>query len=287
MSIARQSTQRQGHLHERLVQLCRQLRVSIWIHFSWRKLATLWSRQKVVGKFADVQGDKLWASGNVVQRLVGEYWSGFWIGCEHNFQVSWRNATCGKHIDSLSNWWEMEISATVVSCTVCCSNCFTRNRCSHWGEFYFHHALIATEYLCKSQTEPPEQNTTTVASMQMGIGSSKVRHGTTLEVICDEHYEFPLTTLAPPTCNNGTWSTIPRCVPARCKTLPKPPKFGMVISPKTEHGMKARFKCKDGWQLATPAGKQITDQNENVLTCSFGNWTGETPMCQEGKSTRS
>lgn len=57
----------------------------------------------------------------------------------------------------------------------------------------------------------------------------------------------------------------------------------MVISPKTEHGMKARFKCKDGWQLATPAGKQITDQNENVLTCSFGNWTGETPICQEGK----
>lgn len=65
--------------------------------------------------------------------------------------------------------------------------------------------------------------------------------------------------------------------------MPKPPKYGMVISPKTEHGMKARFKCKDGWQLATPAGKPITDQNENVLTCSFGNWTGETPICQEGQ----
>lgn len=130
---------------------------------------------------------------------------------------------------------------------------------------------------------PDQNNVTTVPSLHMGIGSSKVRHGTILEVICDEHYEFPLTTLAPPTCNNGTWSTIPRCVPARCKVLPKPPKFGMVISPKTEHGMKARFKCKDGWQLATPSGKPITDQNENVLTCSFGNWTGETPMCQEGK----
>lgn len=131
--------------------------------------------------------------------------------------------------------------------------------------------------------EAPETNTTTQATINMGIGSSKVRHGTILEVICDEHYEFPLTSMSPPTCNNGTWSTIPRCVPARCKTLPKPPKFGMVISPKTEHGMKARFKCKDGWQLATPAGKQITDQNENVLTCSFGNWTGETPICQEGE----
>lgn len=129
----------------------------------------------------------------------------------------------------------------------------------------------------------PDQNGTTVSPIQTGIGSSKVRHGTSLQVLCDEHYEFPLTALSPPTCNNGTWSTIPRCVPARCKTLPKPPKFGMVISPKTEHGMKARFKCKDGWQLANALGKQITDQNENVLTCSFGNWTGETPICQEGE----
>lgn len=133
--------------------------------------------------------------------------------------------------------------------------------------------------------EIPESNVTTVPSLNIGIGSSKVRHGTILEVICDEHYEFPITSLSPPTCNNGTWSTIPRCVPARCKTLPKPPKFGMVISPKTEHGMRARFKCKDGWQLATPAGKPITDQSENVLTCSFGNWTGETPVCQEGKKS--
>lgn len=131
--------------------------------------------------------------------------------------------------------------------------------------------------------EMPETNVTTVPSLNIGIGSSKVRHGTILEVICDEHYEFPITSLSPPTCNNGTWSTIPRCVPARCKTLPKPPKFGMVISPKTEHGMRARFKCKDGWQLATPSGKPITDQGENVLTCSFGNWTGETPVCQEGE----
>lgn len=133
------------------------------------------------------------------------------------------------------------------------------------------------------EVENPETNVTTAVSMQISMGSSKVRHGTILEVICDEHYEFPLIlTMAPPTCNNGTWSTIPRCAPARCKTMPKPPKFGMVISPKTEHGMKARFKCKDGWQLANAAGKPITDQSENVLTCSFGNWTGETPICQEG-----
>jgi hypothetical protein len=58
----------------------------------------------------------------------------------------------------------------------------------------------------------------------------------------------------------------------------------MVISPKTEHGMKASFRCKDGWQLATTDGKPINDSSEHVLTCSFGNWTGEFPMCQEGKN---
>ncbi|XP_058446633.1 sushi, von Willebrand factor type A, EGF and pentraxin domain-containing protein 1 isoform X1 [Malaya genurostris] len=111
--------------------------------------------------------------------------------------------------------------------------------------------------------------------------SSKVKHGTVLEVICDEHYEFPFSSLSPPTCNNGTWSVIPRCAPARCKTMPKPPKFGMVLAPKTEHGMRARFKCKDGYNLTAPGGKELTNPNDYVLICSFGNWTGETPLCQE------
>lgn len=150
-----------------------------------------------------------------------------------------------------------------------------------------------------------DYNTTTLAPP--GAGSlSKVQHGTTLEIVCDEHYEFPLASLTPPTCNNGTWSIIPRCVPARwdigelssrrirkdsicnyiyvpfrCKTMPKVPKNGMVLAPKTEHGMKARFKCKDGFNLTAPGGKEITDPNEFVLTCSFGNWTGHIPFCQE------
>ncbi|KAJ6649684.1 Locomotion-related protein Hikaru genki, partial [Pseudolycoriella hygida] len=123
--------------------------------------------------------------------------------------------------------------------------------------------------------------TTTFVPPTLGTATNKVRHGTTLEVICEEFYEFPINSFSPPTCNNGTWSVIPRCIPARCKGLPKPPKFGMVLAPKTEHGMKARFKCKDGFNLTGPGGKEVTDPNEYVLTCSFGNWTGETPMCQE------
>lgn len=55
----------------------------------------------------------------------------------------------------------------------------------------------------------------------------------------------------------------------------------MVLAPKTEHGMKARFKCKDGFNLTGPGGKEVVDENEYVLTCAFGNWTGTTPACQE------
>lgn len=56
---------------------------------------------------------------------------------------------------------------------------------------------------------------------------------------------------------------------------------GMVLAPKTEHGMKARFKCKDGFKLTGLNGKEIIDDSEYVLTCAFGNWTGVTPLCQE------
>lgn len=144
-----------------------------------------------------------------------------------------------------------------------------------------HYINIIITLFSHSQAEAVDTNGTTPISL-IGLGNNKVRHGTTLDVVCDQHYEFPLTSLSPPTCNNGTWSTIPKCVPARCKSLPRPPKFGMVIAAKTEHGMKARFKCKDGFQLITPLGKPIIDvMNEFVLTCLFGNWTGETPMCQE------
>lgn len=58
----------------------------------------------------------------------------------------------------------------------------------------------------------------------------------------------------------------------RCKHLPKPPKNGMIIAPKMEHGMKALFKCRDGFEV----------KGNLFIECSFGNWTGEFPICQEG-----
>lgn len=56
--------------------------------------------------------------------------------------------------------------------------------------------------------------------------------------------------------------------------MPKFPRHGMVIAPKTEHGMKARFRCKDGYEL----------RGNPIVVCSFGVWNGETPKCEEGNS---
>lgn len=47
----------------------------------------------------------------------------------------------------------------------------------------------------------------------------------------------------------------------------------MVIAPKMEHNMKARFKCRDGF----------TVKGNEFIECLYGNWTGEMPICQEGK----
>ncbi|CAH1957213.1 unnamed protein product [Acanthoscelides obtectus] len=100
--------------------------------------------------------------------------------------------------------------------------------------------------------------------------STVVQHGEQLLVECDSQYEF-LASTDFVTCDNGTWTTIPKCEPARCKSLPKVPRNGMVLAPKMEHGMKARFKCKDGFKL----------KGEHLMECSFGNWTGEMPKCEE------
>ena len=54
--------------------------------------------------------------------------------------------------------------------------------------------------------------------------------------------------------------------------MPKPPKNGIVIAPKTDHGMKAKYKCKDGFAL----------RGSNLTECNFGQWTGELPHCQQG-----
>ena len=45
-------------------------------------------------------------------------------------------------------------------------------------------------------------------------------------------------------CQNGTWSSVPNCVPARCKTIPAPPSNGMIVVADTNHGSVGLFQCK-------------------------------------------
>ncbi|XP_064088852.1 sushi, von Willebrand factor type A, EGF and pentraxin domain-containing protein 1-like isoform X5 [Macrobrachium nipponense] len=98
---------------------------------------------------------------------------------------------------------------------------------------------------------------------------SQVPHGSTITVTCDDHYEQSQN-LPPSTCYNSTWTHYPHCHPARCKRLPERPRHGMVIAPRTAHGMKARYRCKDGYRL----------QGSSTTICHFGNWTGHTPRCK-------
>ena len=60
---------------------------------------------------------------------------------------------------------------------------------------------------------------------------------------------------------------------ARCKDLPRPPKHGLVIVAKSDHGMKGRYKCKDGYVL----------YGKNVTECRYGNWTSRTPKCKQSR----
>lgn len=60
---------------------------------------------------------------------------------------------------------------------------------------------------------------------------------------------------------------------ARCKTLPAKPKHGIVIAPKTDHGMRALFRCRDGYKLRGP----------NITWCHLGQWNVSSPQCEQGE----
>uniref|UniRef100_A0A6B0VGR4 Putative complement factor bb n=1 Tax=Ixodes ricinus TaxID=34613 RepID=A0A6B0VGR4_IXORI len=109
------------------------------------------------------------------------------------------------------------------------------------------------------------------AFVNLSTPESRLEHGRLLNVSCQEHYELAYNA-TPPKCNNGSWTHLPICAPARCKSLPERPAHGIVIAPKTEHGMRALFHCVDGYELVGP----------NVTVCQFGNWTHKTvPVCRE------
>nr|XP_040565063.1 sushi, von Willebrand factor type A, EGF and pentraxin domain-containing protein 1-like isoform X2 [Lepeophtheirus salmonis] len=98
---------------------------------------------------------------------------------------------------------------------------------------------------------------------------SSVPHTNTIDVQCLS--QFQKTHDATPICKNGTWSRVPKCIPAKCRELPDAPQNGMVVAPNLEHGMVGKFECRDGYML----------KGNNTTQCFFGNWTGMTPWCKE------
>ena len=114
---------------------------------------------------------------------------------------------------------------------------------------------------------------------------SSVGHNQSIAVQCLSQFQ-PTTNLTT-VCNNGTWSSVPKCIPAKCTELPTAPRNGMVVAPNLDHGMVGKFEvslvsikivlwswlqCRDGYML----------KGNNTTQCYFGNWTGMTPWCKEG-----
>jgi hypothetical protein len=64
-------------------------------------------------------------------------------------------------------------------------------------------------------------------AINLTVGSP-VKHGQNITVNCNANYELASNS-TPIVCNNGTWTQIPKCEPARCKSLPAPPLNGMVV----------------------------------------------------------
>ncbi|GAV05641.1 hypothetical protein RvY_15741 [Ramazzottius varieornatus] len=104
-----------------------------------------------------------------------------------------------------------------------------------------------------------------------GSPGDRLSHGDLLNVSCVPKYELAYSA-SPSMCYNGTFTQIPTCQAASCKHAPPHPKRGLVIAPKTDHGMKARFICNKGFRII----------GEDTATCEYGNWTVQTPpICQE------
>ena len=72
------------------------------------------------------------------------------------------------------------------------------------------------------------RNGTLVSVIHYTSYRNTVMHGENITVECNHNYELE-GNVTQITCNNGTFDRMPKCEPARCKTLPAPPKNGMVV----------------------------------------------------------
>ncbi|CAC5402022.1 unnamed protein product [Mytilus coruscus] len=99
------------------------------------------------------------------------------------------------------------------------------------------------------------------------------RHGTVLNYQCKQG--LVPDDNRPVRCDNGTWTSQPKCTPAACKGPPPHIDNGLRIFEGLKHNNRAKYICRNGYQLLG-----ITDHSP-YLICLYGSWSGGTPKCKE------
>ncbi|CAG5126876.1 unnamed protein product, partial [Candidula unifasciata] len=120
---------------------------------------------------------------------------------------------------------------------------------------------------CLGQCQIPSVMNGTITNGREGVW---VDHGFVVELVC--LHGLVLNDSRPVICDNGTWSIIPRCVPAPCNTPPPQIADGHRVFFNLAHGSRARYFCIAGYRLV---------DSHQYMTCEFGAWVGMQPRCEE------
>ncbi|XP_059177917.1 protein lev-9-like isoform X2 [Physella acuta] len=120
---------------------------------------------------------------------------------------------------------------------------------------------------CLGQCPLPSIESGSIPNVKEGM---YVDHGLAVHPKC--HNGLVLNDLQPVTCDNGTWTHIPKCVPAPCRDPPPPIENGHRTFFQQSHGTRVRYFCMAGYKLA---------DGHRFMVCEFGQWKGQLPVCVE------
>ncbi|GAB1599781.1 protein lev-9 isoform X5 [Argonauta hians] len=72
-------------------------------------------------------------------------------------------------------------------------------------------------------------------------------------------------------CVNGSFTIIPRCIPAPCSAQPPNIENGRRVYIGWKHGDRAKYMCSEGFRL----------HGNLYMTCRYGRWIGPKPFCEQ------